>query len=119
MFIMHGLPKIQGGAEVWEKVGSAMQYVGVHSFFTIWGLLAAVVEVGGGVLLFAGLLFKPTVIALIIIMAIAANMHIALNQGLEGASHALELGIVLLSLLITGPGKYSIDNSLFSDDDDG
>lgn len=118
MFIMHGLPKIQGGAELWTKLGSAMQYIGVHSFFTFWGLLAAVIEVGGGVLLFAGLLFKPTVIMLMIVMAVAANMHISLNEGIQGASHAIELSIVLLSLLITGPGKYSIDNSLFSEEDD-
>lgn len=118
MFVMHGLPKIQGGAEVWEKVGSAVQYLGINSFYTIFGLLAAVFEVGGGVLLFAGLLFKPTVIILMIVMAVATNMHISLHEGLAGASHAIELGIVLLSLLITGPGKYAIDHSLFSADDD-
>ena len=117
MFVMHGLPKIQGGKEVWTKVGSAMQYVGIDSFYTIWGLFASVVEVGGGVLLFAGLLFKPALLSLMIVMAIAANMHISLKEGLIGASHAIELGIVLLSLLITGPGKFSIDNSLFADDD--
>ncbi|MFH1052374.1 MAG: DoxX family protein [bacterium] len=118
MFVMHGLPKVQGGMEVWTQVGSAVQYVGIKSFYMIWGLLASVLEVGGGILLLAGLLFKPTVISLIVIMAVAANMHISLNEGFAGASHAIELGIVLLSLLITGPGKYSIDNSLFSDDDD-
>ncbi len=118
MFVMHGLPKVQGGIEVWTRVGSAVQYLGINSFYMIWGLLASVLEVGGGILLLAGLLFKPTVISLIVIMAVAANMHISLNEGFPGASHAIELGIVLLSLLITGPGKYSIDNSLFSDDDD-
>jgi putative oxidoreductase len=118
MFVMHGLPNVQGGMEVWTKIGSAVQYIGIHAFYSIWGLLASVLEVGGGVLLLAGLLFKPTVLALIGIMAVAAYMHISLKEGFLAASQAIELGIVLLSLLITGPGKYSIDNSLFADDDD-
>jgi len=115
MFIFHGLPKIKGGPEKWELIGSAMLEVGLDFYPIAWGLLAALTEVGGGILLIAGLLFKPVCFSLILLLAVAANLHFAQNQGLAGASHAIELGIVLFSLLIMGPGKFSIDNSLFAD----
>lgn len=122
MFIIHGLPKLQGGPVVWEGVGLAMKNIGVDIYPTMWGLFAALAEVGGGGLLLAGLLFKPATIILIFTMIVAAKHHLALGDGLSGASHAIELGIVLFSLLITGPGKFSIDNSIFparGGDDDG
>lgn len=123
MFIVHGLPKLQGGPVVWEGVGKAMSNIGVDFYPTIWGLFAALAEVAGGGMLLAGLLFKPAILILFFTMFIAAKHHIVAGDGVMGASHAIELGIVLFSLLITGPGKFSIDNSIFpaedGDSDDG
>ena len=98
MFIMHGLPKIQAGSETWAEIGSAVMEFGIDKYHTVFGLLAALTEVGGGFLLLAGLLFKPACIALLTVMIVAANLHLSHNEGLLGASHAIELGIVLLSL---------------------
>jgi putative oxidoreductase len=123
MFVVHGLPKLQGGPELWTQIGNAMSYIGVHRFPVMWGFLAAITETAGGILLLAGLIFKPACLLLMFVMFMAAYSHFSQNQGLQMASHAIELGIILFSFLITGPGKFSIDNSLFpsdggKDDDD-
>lgn len=121
MMVLHGLPKLQGGPEKWAVIGSAVLEVGIDKYFTAWGLLAALTEVVGGVFFLAGLLFKPTTFALAILMGVAVNLHLAQNEGIMGAAHAIELGVIFFAFLISGPGKFSIDNSLFAaggDDDD-
>ena len=43
---------------------------------------------------------------------VAAISHLSRGDGLSGASHAIELGIVFLSLILIGAGKYSLDEKL-------
>lgn len=109
MFIIHGLPKLSGGVTAWTRVGGAMQYVGIDFLPAFWGFMAACSEVFGGVLLMLGFLFRPACLMLLATMAVAATMHFGKGDGFNVASHAIEDGIVFLSLLFIGPGKYSID----------
>jgi putative oxidoreductase len=109
MFIFHGLPKLTGGPERWAKVGEAIGNFGIHFFPQFWGFIAAMAEYGGGVCLLLGLLFKPAMALLVINMIVAASSHFARGQGLGGASHAIEDGIMFLGLLFIGPGKYSLE----------
>lgn len=109
MFLWHGGPKLLGGPATWEKVGSAMSYVGVHALPVFWGFIAAVSEFLGGICLILGLFFRPACVFLLITMSVAVSMHFGKGEGLKGASHALENGIVFLSLIFIGSGKYSID----------
>jgi putative oxidoreductase len=44
-------------------------------------------------------------------MAVAATMHLGRGDGLKGAAHAIELGIVFVGLLVIGAGRYSVDKS--------
>ena len=46
-------------------------------------------------------------------MLVAAVSHIAPGEGFGGYAHAAENGIVFLGLLLTGPGKYSVDQQVF------
>jgi putative oxidoreductase len=45
-------------------------------------------------------------------MTIAASGHLSRGEGLRRAAHAIENGIVFLSLIFIGPGKYSLDEWL-------
>lgn len=109
MFLYHGFPKLSGGPEKWEKVGSAIKYTGIEFAPVFWGFMAAISEFFGGICIILGLFFRPACILLTITMAVAATMHLGRGDGLQRASHAIESGILFLSLIVIGPGKYSID----------
>ncbi|MBD3241973.1 MAG: DoxX family membrane protein [Chitinivibrionales bacterium] len=109
MFLFHGWPKLAGGPERWAGLGQAMSTFGITAAPALWGFLAAVSEFFGGLLLIAGLFTRPACMMMLATMLVASSMHLARGDGILGASHAIELGIVFLSLLFIGPGKYSID----------
>lgn len=103
----HGMGKLFGGPEQWERVGEAAQYVGLDFLPIFWGFLAAVAEFVGGLLLALGALFRLALVFLISVMIVATTMH--LTTGMGSPYQAIEMGIVFFSLLFTGPGKYSLD----------
>lgn len=109
MFIWHGLPKLMGGQEMWTGLGGSMSAVGINFLPTMWGFLAAVTEAVGGLLIILGLFFRPVCLLLVINLAVAALFHFNKGDGLMGASHAIEDGIMFLGLFIIGPGLYSVD----------
>ncbi len=109
MFMLHGWPKLAGGAKAWAKLGKAMGHLGIDFAPTLWGFAGAISEFGGGILLALGLLFRPACTMLVATMAVAATMHISKGDGFIAASHAIEAGIVFLGLLLIGPGRFALD----------
>lgn len=110
MFMLHGFPKLSGGPEKWIGIGGSMKLIGIDFIPVFWGFMAAATETFGGFLLILGLFFRPVNMLLVFTMAIAALVHLSdPKQGINDASHAIELAIVCLSLIFIGPGKYSID----------
>ena len=109
MFMMHGYPKLLGGPEKWEAIGGAMKYTGIDFLPVVWGLLAAATETFGGFLILLGLAFRPVCLLLTFTMAIAATMHLNNNEGIMGASQAIEMGVVFFGLAFVGPGTFSVD----------
>ena len=112
MFLYHGLPKLFGGPEKWEKVGAAMGAFGITFIPAFWGFMAAISESLGGICLILGFFLRPACILLTITMLVAASGHLSRGEGLGGAAHAIKAGIVFLSLILIGPGKYSLDEKL-------
>jgi len=108
MYLFHGWPKISGGPERWTKLGGAMGNLGIDIFPTFWGFLAAFSEFFGGLCLIFGLFFGWAALLMAATMAVAAVNHFSRGDGLSGASHAIENGIVLFCLIFIGPGKYSL-----------
>jgi putative oxidoreductase len=109
MFVaVHGFPKIAGGVQVWAGLGKTFNGLfGVSFIPTFWGFLAAVSEFGGGLCLVAGILFRPACLFMLFTMLVAVAANFRGGYGFAGASQALEMGIVFLSLFITGPGKFT------------
>ncbi|MFU8811871.1 MAG: DoxX family protein [Balneolaceae bacterium] len=112
LFIFHGLPKIMGGPERWEMVGGAMSNLGINSFHIFFGFAAAVAEVFGGIFLILGLYTLPALILLICTMIVAFVTQLAREAGFSDFSHPLSLGVVFIAMLMTGPGKHSLDEKL-------
>jgi putative oxidoreductase len=109
MFVTHGYPKLFGGPEAWKGIGAAMGIFGITFAPAFWGFMAAFAEFFGGIFLALGLALRPYCVMLTITMVVASAFHLNRGDGLAGASHAIELGIVFVSLALIGAGNLSLD----------
>jgi len=107
----HGWGKIAGGPEQWVGLGGTMEIFGLGFAPTFWGFMAAFAEFACALLVVVGFLTRPAALLVVINMAVAATAHItgAIDGGPE---MALLYGFVFLSLILIGPGKYSIDEQV-------
>jgi putative oxidoreductase len=104
----HGLGKITGGPEQWASLGGTMEIFGLGFAPTFWGLMAAIAEFVGALLVAIGFLTRPAALLVTLNMSVAATAHITgVIDG--GPEMALLYGIVFLSVLFIGPGKHSVD----------
>ena len=115
MFILHGYPKIIGGVDRWEGLAQyGLPFLPEGIISIAFGLAAAVAEFGGGILLVLGLYHRITCSALAITMAVAFSTKLSAVSGIgnfaKEAGWPLELLIVFVALLFTGPGRYRIGN---------
>lgn len=107
--MMHGIPKLMAGPEMWTGLGGAMGNLGITFAPTFWGFMAAFAEGVGGLLIALGLFVRPVSLMLVFNMVVAIMMHIAQGDGFMGYGHALDLLIIFAALLFIGAGKYSLD----------
>lgn len=109
-FWFHGLPKLTGGPERWEAIGGAMGNFGIHFAPELWGFLAAFSEGVGGLLIAAGLFFRPAALAIALVMIVAATNHIVSGRG--SPAHAFKNAWLFAGFVLIGPGRYSLDHLL-------
>lgn len=107
----HGWDKIVGGPERWAAVGGAMGNYGLGFAPEFWGLLAALGESLGALLIVLGLFFRPAVLALAFVMMTATINHWVTGMGT--AAHSFKNFFFLVGLLGVGPGRFSLDRVLF------
>jgi putative oxidoreductase len=75
--------------------------------------LAGAAEFFGGIALVLGLFFRPATFLMAFTMLVALIFHLSKGDPFLKYSHALESGIVFISLIFVGPGKFSLDEKLF------
>ena len=108
LVIFHGYRRLFGGPTVLAKLGASMQYVGMGFAPAFVGFMAAVAEFGWVICLISGFFFREACFLLLCTMIVAASKHLGKGDGLRGASHAIEAGILFLSLILIGTGEKRI-----------
>lgn len=112
IFVAHGAQKLFG---VWGGPGlsgtaASMGQLGLGPGFPL-ALLVALVELVGGLMLIIGALTLFAALALAIVMGVAIwKVHLAAGFFLPaGYEYNIVLLGALISLVLTGPGAFSID----------
>ena len=111
MVVNHGYGKITQGPERWERLGGAMERLGIDFFPTFWGFMASFSESICAVLLIVGLFTLPASFLLSVTMFMAAYGHVVTGKG--SPELAFVYGAIFLALMIMGPGKYILDRKFF------
>lgn len=117
VFVYHGQGKLFGGL---EGFAGHLEGMGIPAP-GLAALLAALAEFGGGLVLIAGVLFRWALWPLVFTMMVAAFRAHAGKFGLQdgGMEYALTLGVVVVGLILTGPGAYSLERWLPARGDTG
>ena len=107
MFIAHGLLKVL----VFTPAGTVgfFESIGYPGFFAYWVMIA---EIGGGVLLLAGIYTRLVSLALLPVLAGAALVHLpngwVFSAEGGGWEYPVFLFVVTLSQAIFGSGRYAL-----------
>ena len=103
----HGSYKLAGGPEFWAGNGEAMANIGITFGYTFWGLMNALAETVGALLIALGLFFRPVAAILTFNMGMATLAHLVSGQG--DPAQAVKGTLLFWGLILTGPGRYSLD----------
>ena len=114
-FIAHGAQKLFG-AFGGPGMKGFMGFVGTFGLWpavpSLWAWAAALAEFIGGIAILLGLLTGIAGIFIIIDMLVAIfSVHLKSGFFIQngGFEYALTIIIILLALILIGPGKYSVD----------
>ena len=112
MIINHGWNKILAGQEKWNRLGTALtDFIGIEFMSVFFGFMAAFSESIGMFMVICGIFTRPAAFLLLFTMFVASMNHLVDGKFPELAIMYL---IVMLVLLISGPGKFSLDYKFFS-----
>jgi len=116
IFIAHGAQKLFAwfGGYGLEGTGQWMSSIGLEPGYQM-ALIAGSAEFFGGIALLIGLMVRPAALVLAVTMLVAIySVHFV--NGLFMSANGYEFGLALLaisvSLVISGAGKFSVDNLL-------
>ena len=114
IFTAHGAQKLFAwfGGYGLDATGQWLESIGLSPGYPL-AVMAGSAEFFGGILLIVGLLTRPTSAVLAITMLVAMfSVHI--DNGLFMSNNGYEFSLALLaisvSLLLSGAGKWSLDN---------
>ncbi len=104
VFLVHGYPKVKNV----RGTGQWLESIGFKPG-TFWALVVAGTEFVGGIFMIVGLLVQPVAILMIVDMLVAI-WKVDYKRGFKnGWEFPFVLIVILLALLVLGPGAYAID----------
>lgn len=107
--LVFGLRKLTGGVELWKKLGTAMSKFGINFMPEVWGFMAMFSEFFVPILMILGFLYRPSLCLITFTMVMASITHLSKMDPWGDVAFPLIMMFVFISMLIMGPGKFSID----------
>ncbi len=115
LLMPHGAQKLFGAFGGYGLEGTAgwLESIGFAPGL-LFALLIGLLEFVGGLMLTIGLLTRPVAAAVIAFMAVAITIHLPNGYAWNNAGFEMPLfwGLMALSILIRGGGKYSVDRKI-------
>lgn len=106
---LHGLMKLMGGPSFWENLGGLPPIVpDIGWLQLILGLIAALIECVGGILVIAGYGVRWASIAIALVMLVAFTYHIPNVNSFDTLMYntwPLEIGLVFAALAVINPRR--------------
>ena len=113
MCYYHGWSKLLSDTSRWERLGNTLtKWIGLDALKIPLGFMAAFSESIGALLIAIGLLTRPAAFLIGITMLVASSKKLS-EAGVDGSELPILFLILSLVILLRGPGKYSLDNTLF------
>ena len=109
MMLTHGIPKLLKGPDLWPRLGSKIQLLGIDFAHTFFGAAAVGAETIGALLVMIGLKTRPAAMSVVFTMLVAAMMHHDKADSWSKVSHPIEVGIGFLAIVIAGAGRYAVE----------
>ncbi len=107
---VHGLPKLMGGPQRWERVGSALSNLGIDVWPQFFGFAAGLTEFIGGILIVIGFWFRPATLMISVVLLVAVIQKVT-GEGWFAAAHPAEVLMLMIVFAFVGAGKYSMERS--------
>ena len=115
LLVPHGAQKLFGAFGGYGLEGTAgwLESIGFAPGL-LFALLIGLLEFVGGLMLTIGLLTRPVAAAVIAFMVVAITIHLPNGYAWNNAGVEMPLfwGLMALSILIRGGGKYSVDRKI-------
>ena len=115
LLVPHGAQKLFGAFGGYGLEGTAgwLESIGFAPGL-LFALLIGLLEFVGGLMLTIGLLTRPVAAAVIAFMVVAITIHLPNGYAWNNAGFEMPLfwGLMALSILIRGGGKYSVDRKI-------
>ena len=113
MCYYHGWSKLLSDTSRWERLGNTLtKWIGFDALKIPLGFMAAFSESICALFIAIGLLTRPAAFLLGITMLVASSKKLS-EAGVDGSELPILFLILSLVILLRGPGKYSLDNTLF------
>ncbi|MDB6173485.1 MAG: DoxX family protein [Chthoniobacteraceae bacterium] len=110
---LHGWSRLVGGKAgaiaTWKQAGRVMKDVGISFAPEAWGFMGAMASTLAVALVILGFWFRPACLYIFLVLIVMLSIGLETGSSLGKLSNAVQLAILVLSLLFIGPGKFSID----------
>jgi putative oxidoreductase len=112
MLCIFGYKKLLSGSSNLTQIGSAISYFGITRGYLLWGYIAALTELCGGLAYVLGFYTRIASLPIAFLLIVALKFHIQKGDSFSTWSFACMCLCIVIAFFIAGSGMYSIDHLL-------